>query len=209
MKNYLIVILLLLTCKIFAQNDMKSTFQKGRYELAVSYYKKQDFKNALELFSVAYKIKPENEFGKESFQKIDTLKNILRKDMIKNAVGTWKLLGDKPSWAVHTDNKDKNKKTEELVVINEKQILFYEVDIATKIKKLTKSEDLNYYNKDESDALFSAIILSDGSIWSCSLDGTSNQLHVINIANKNENGVEKVKENNKEQFYSKVVDIKL
>ncbi|MNG19310.1 hypothetical protein D3C84_1034550 [compost metagenome] len=82
--------------------------------------------------------------------------------------------------------------------------MFYELDTKTKAKKLIKSEDLAYYNKDQSDALFSAIILSDGTIWNCSLNEDSDILHVINIAKQTENGVEKIKADNLERFYSKI-----
>jgi hypothetical protein len=204
MKKPLIFLVLLFSCTIIAQNDPKVAFQKTRYELAVSCYKKADFVKALDLFSIASKIKPENELGKESIKKVDSLKIMLRKSIMDKVIGTWKMNGDKPLWAVNAANDTNSKTVEELVEINQKQILFYELDTKTKAKKLIKSEDLSYYNKDQSDALFSAIILSDGTIWNCSLNEDSDILHVINIAKQTENGVEKIKVDNLERFYSKV-----
>ncbi|MNQ59845.1 hypothetical protein D3C85_741070 [compost metagenome] len=204
MKKPLIFLVLLFSCTIIAQNDPKVAFQKTRYELAVSCYKKADFVKALDLFSIASKIKPENELGKESIKKVDSLKIMLRKSIMDKVIGTWKMNGDKPLWAVNAANDTNSKTVEELVEINQKQILFYELDTKTKAKKLIKSEDLAYYNKDQSDALFSAIILSDGTIWNCSLNEDSDILHVINIAKQTENGVEKIKADNLERFYSKI-----
>lgn len=204
MKKPLIFLVLLFSCKIIAQNDPKVAFQKTRYELAVSCYKKADFVKALDLFSIASKIKPENELGKESVKKIDSLKIMLRKNIMDKVIGTWKMNGDKPLWSVDAASNASAKTIEELVEINEKQILFYEIDTKTKVKKLIKNEDLKYYNKDESDALFSAIILSDGTIWNCSLNEAADVLHVINIAKQTENGVEKINADNLERFYSKV-----
>jgi hypothetical protein len=206
MKKPLIflVLLLLLSCKIIAQSDPKIAFQKTRYELAVSCYKKADFVKALDLFSIASKIKPENELGKESIKKVDTLKTILRKSIMDKVIGSWKMNGDKPLWSVNAANTASIASVEESVEISQNQILFYETDPKTKVKKLIKSEDLKYYNKEESDALFSAIILSDGTIWNCSLNEKSDILHVINIAKQTENGVEKIKVDNLERFYSKV-----
>ena len=204
MKKPLIFLVLLFSCTIIAQNDPKVAFQKTRYELAVSCYKKADFVKALDLFSIASKIKPENELGKESIKKVDSLKTMLRKDIMDKVIGTWKMTGDKPLWAVNAASEANSKTVEELIEINQKQILFYELDIKTKAKKLIKSEDLAYYNKEQSDALFSAIILSDGTIWNCSLNEDANILHVINIAKQTENGVEKIKADNPERFYSKV-----
>lgn len=188
---------------MIAQSDPKTAFQKSRYDLALSCYKKADFVKALDLFSIASKIKPENELGKEAIKKVDTLKMMLRKDIINKVIGTWKMNGDKPLWSVNVANTSANK-AEEFVEVNQNQILFYEVDSKTKAKKLIKSEDLKYYNKDEADSLFSAIILSDGTIWSCLLNEDADILHVINIAKRTENGVEKITSDNLERFYSKV-----
>jgi len=77
MKNYFILIFTLLSLKNMAQTDAKIKFQKNKYDLAVSYYKKSDFVNALDQFSIASKIKPENEIAQESLKKIDTLKEMI------------------------------------------------------------------------------------------------------------------------------------
>lgn len=204
MKKPLIFLVLLFSYTMIAQNDPKVAFQKTRYELAVSCYKKADFVKALDLFSIASKIKPENEVGKESIKKVDTLKTMLRKSIMERVIGTWKMNGDQPLWSVNGAKSVTPNTVDELIEINQSQILFYELDNKTKMKKLIKSEDLKYYNKEQCDALFSAIILSDGTIWNCSLNENSDTLHVINIAKQTENGVEKIKADNLERFYSKI-----
>ena len=204
MKKPLIFLVLLFSCTIFAQNDSRVAFQKTRYELAVSCYKKADFVKALDLFSIASRIKPENELGKESIKKVDTLKTMLRKNIMDKVIGTWKMNGDKPLWSVDAASNASAKTVKEVVEINQNQILFYETDLTTKIKKLIKSEDLKYYNSEKCDALFSAIILSDGTIWNCSLNESADVLHVINIAKQTGNDIEKITSDNLERFYSKV-----
>lgn len=204
MKKKLFFIVLLVSFKNFAQDNSKIAFQKSRYELAVSYYKKADFKKAIDLFYVASKIKPENEIGQESLKKVDTLKDILRENIMNQALGTWKMIGDKPIWAVSQTNSDAEKDFEELVEINQNEILFFEKNKKNQEKKLTKTEKLVYYNKEKSDAGFSDIILSDGTIWHCMINESSDELRVINIATQGENGVEKIENNNIERFYSKV-----
>ena len=203
-KNYFVLVILFLTISCFAQNDAKAKFQKNKYELAISYYKKADFKNALDLFSVASKIRPENELGQESIKKVDTLKALLRKDIIDKALGIWKMTGDKPVWAVKTEDESLNKPVEEFIEITKTQIVFYEQDKKTLVKKILKTEELVYYNKDKSDSLFSAVILSDGTIWNCLIDENSSVLHVINIAKKTEKGIEKIENENPEHFYMTV-----
>ncbi|KAF2509381.1 hypothetical protein EYY60_13455 [Flavobacterium zhairuonense] len=202
MKNYFILVFILFSIKNIAQTDIKSKFQKNKYDLAVSYYKKEDFKNALDLFVIASKIKPENEIGIESRKKADALKTILRDDALNYLVGTWKMAGDKPTWA-QIKGTDKTE-VEETVEINKDKILFYETDKKTQLKRLIKTEDVKYYEKDASDAAFSDIILSDGTIWSCLLNKETNVLHVINIGKKTETGVKKITSDNEEAYFVKV-----
>jgi hypothetical protein len=204
MKKPLFFIFLLIVSKTIAQNDPKTAFQKSRYELAVSCYKKADFKKALDLFHIASKIKPENEIGQESLKKIDTLKTVLRESILAQAVGTWKMIGDKPIWAVGNADNKVQKEIDEFVEINQNQIVFYEKNKKTQEKKITKSENLVYYNKDKSDSLFSDVILSDGTVWNCTINEDSDELHVINVGKKDENGFEKIETDNMELFYSKV-----
>lgn len=202
MKNPLFFIVLLIVSKSIAQNDPKTAFQKSRYELALSYYKKADFEKALDLFHFASKIKPETAIGQESIKKVDTLKTVLRENIMAHAVGTWKMAGDKPIWA--TTQPQPEKDFDELIDINQKEILFYQVNKKTKEKKTIKSEELIYYNKEESDAMFSDIILSDGTIWNCMINQNADELHVINVGKKDENGFEKIESDNMELFYTKV-----
>jgi len=204
MKKQLLFIVLIISFKTLAQNDSKIAFQKNRYELAVSYYKKADFKKAIDLFHVASKIKPENEIGRESIKKVDTLKDILREDIMKRALGTWKMIGDKPIWASNQTSTYAEKDFDELVEINQNEILFFEKNKKTQEKKLIKSEQLVYYNSEETESLFSDIILSDGSVWHCMVNDNSNELRVINVGKKDENGYEKITNDNMERFYVKI-----
>lgn len=204
MKKLLLLIVLSIVSKTFAQNDSKTAFQKSRYELAVSYYKKADFKKALDLFHLASRIKPDTEIAKESIQKVDTLKTVLREAILTQALGTWKMNGDKPVWASNQNEKSVEKDTEEFIAIMPTEILFYEKNKKTQEKKIIKTEPLVYYNQQESDALFSDVILSDGTIWNCSINEKSDELRVINVGKTSDNGVEKIENNNIERFYVKV-----
>lgn len=203
MKKPLIVIFLLITFQFFGQNDQKTAFQKSKYELAVSYYKKADFVKAIDLFSLAAKIKPENEIAEESIRKVDTLREVLRKEILDQAVGTWKKTGNQPVWASTAASADQSA-FEEVIEIKEDAILFYEMDKKTKAKKLVKTENLIYNDANSTVSLFSEIILSNGTIWNCSLNEKSDILHVINVAVKTENGIEKIKTDNEESYYVKI-----
>ncbi|TPG42071.1 hypothetical protein [Flavobacterium pectinovorum] len=200
MRNALFFIVLLITFKTSAQNNSKITFQKNRYELAVSYYKKADFINAIDLFYMACKLIPDNEIGIESSKKVDVLRTILRDNIMVQALGTWKSVGDKPGWAIYK----KEKVFDEFIEVTNMQILFYKKDKITQEQKLTNTEDLVYYNGEDSDPSFSNIILSNGTIWHCAINNNSSELHVINIAKKDENGIDKIQNNNAEEFYVKV-----
>lgn len=204
MKKPLLLIVLLIVSRNFAQNNTNIAFQKSRYELAVSYYDKADYKKAIDLFYFASKIKPENALSIEAAKKVDTLQHILREEIMTQALGTWKMIGDKPIWAVNQANDSAGKEVEELVEIKPNEILFYEKNNKTKETKLIKSEKLVYYDGTETNSLYSDIILSDGTVWHCLINDSSNELRVINIGKKDENGFEKITNDNIEHFYSKV-----
>lgn len=204
MKNTFVLIVLLSTFQFFGQTDQKTAFQKSKYELAVSYYKKADFVKAIDLFSLAAKIKPDNEIGKDAFSKVDTLREVLRKQILDRAVGTWKRTGNQPVWSAASSNTNNGSSTDELVEIKENEILFYEVDKKTKVKKLLKTENLVYNNSNCTVSVFSEIILSDGTIWNCSLNEKSDVLHVINIAVKTDAGIQKINADNEESYYVKI-----
>ncbi|MHC0447505.1 hypothetical protein ACWA1F_19000 [Flavobacterium sp. 3-218] len=204
MKKTFVVIVLLTTFQFFGQNDQKTAFQKNKYELAVSYYKKADFVKAIDLFSLAAKIKPENEIGQEAVKKVDTLRELLRKEIMSQAIGTWKKTGNQPVWSSAQSNSNDQSTFDEVVEIKENEILFYEVDKKTKVKKLLKTENLVYNDAKCMVSPFSEIILSDGTIWNCDIDEKSNVLHVINVAIKTEEGIERIKTNNEESYYVKI-----
>ncbi|MFC0778351.1 hypothetical protein [Flavobacterium sp. HJSW_4] len=203
MKNTFVLIVLLNTLQFFGQNDQKAAFQKNKYDLAVSYYKKADFVKAIDLFSLAAKIKPENEIGQEAVKKVDTLKEILRKEILSHVIGTWKKTGTQPVWSTVTTSTNQSS-FDEVVEIKENELLFYEVDKKTKVKKLLKTENLVYNDAKSYVSVFSEIILSDGSIWNCSLNEKLNVLHVINVAIKTEEGIQKINSNNEESYYVKM-----
>lgn len=201
-KKYITILILLLSFKNFCQSNPKEAFQKNRYELAVSHYNKGEYTKALDLFSVAYKMNPENQFGKQSIEKIDILKSILRKDFLNKILGVWYFSGEKPTWAVKEDDHTTFTK---LMEVSEDKIAFYEEDKKTKAKKLIKSEDLIFYDKNKLNSLFSAIILSNGDIWLCTLSEDAKILHAVNIASDNQDGVKKIDIDNQERFYTKVL----
>ncbi len=204
MKKTFPLIVFLISLQCFAQNDQKIAFQKCKYELAVSYYEKADFVKAIDLFSLAAKIKPENEIGQEASKKVDTLREVLRKEIMHQAVGTWKRSGSQPVWASTAVNVNDQSNVDEIVEITPNEIAFYTMDKKTKEKKLLRKEDLVYNDKNDAVSLFSEIILSDGTIWNCSINEKADVLRVINVAVKTENGIEKINSNNEENYYVKM-----
>ncbi|MBO9584019.1 MAG: tetratricopeptide repeat protein [Flavobacterium sp.] len=204
MKKTFVLIVLLTTFQFFGQSDQKASFQKNKYELAVSYYKKADFVKAIDLFSLAAKIKPENEIGKDAVKKVDTLRELLRKEILKQAIGTWKRAGNQPVWSTASENVNVQSNVDEIVEIKENEILFYEVDKKSNTKKLLRTENLVYNDTNSTVSVFSEIILSDGTIWNCSINDKSNVLHVINVAVKTQEGIQKIESNNEESYYVKI-----
>lgn len=204
MKRTLPLIVFLITLQCFGQTNQKVAFQKCKYELAISYYEKADFVKAIDLFSLAAKIKPENEIGQQAIKKVDTLREVLRKEILDNAIGTWKKSGNHPVWSNASVNANEQSDFDEIVEITQNEIVFYSMNKKTKEKKLLRKEDLIYNDKGDVVSLFSEIILSDGTIWNCSISEKADVLRVVNVGIKTENGIEKVKADNEENYYVKI-----
>ncbi|MDX6183434.1 hypothetical protein SGQ44_13195 [Flavobacterium sp. Fl-77] len=205
MKNYLVIITFLFALQNYAQSDVKKKFQKNRYDLAVSHYKKLEYTKAIDLFFVASKIDPESPIGLESRQKVDTLKTILRKELVNHLQGTWRKTGNEPSWTTKEKSKISSTEKDELIVINDKQILFYEQNIKTKERKLVKSENFVFYDKEDLNGVFSGIILSDKTIWTYSVDDTAKTLQMLCVGEETQEGTKKIIVDNPEIYCEKVL----
>ncbi|HEY1195271.1 MAG TPA: hypothetical protein VGE71_13945, partial [Flavobacterium sp.] len=128
----------------------------------------------------------------------------LRKEILDLAVGVWKKSGSQPVWSSTAVNNENPTNADEFIEISENEILFFEVDKKTKEKKILKKESLVYNDQKSAVSLFSEIVLSDGTIWNCSLNEKADVLHVINVAVQTEQGVEKINTDNLETYYVKI-----
>ena len=101
MKNYIfIIIFLIVSIELTAQGNSKYEFQKDRFDLGESFLQKEQNEKAIQLFFFAHHIIPDNERGQISYKKYDSLKSIVRENLLKNISGNWKKISTDSNWVM-------------------------------------------------------------------------------------------------------------
>ena len=153
MKNSILIIIILISLKSFGQKNDSDKYQKEWFEKAEIEIKKPDLVGALIQFYWAYEDNKESELGKVCLKKVDSLKPLVRKELIDKWKGTWKL--------VNNESKD-----EHFLEISKNEIRFYEKESGNFKKKLVKTEEvlfneINYGNY----PTYWELIFYDNQIW--------------------------------------------
>ena len=141
------VILILSMISIFcAKGQTQDTLQKKSYASAMERLKFNDLDVAYNCFKSAYFINIDNELGKKSLIKLDSLTIVLRKKTLEKIKGIWK-------------NNDSNLNSEILIISND-EICFYDCG-----KEITKVEKLNFNNKKAIFSYYFELFFSEKKIW--------------------------------------------
>ncbi|MCV9933448.1 hypothetical protein OIU80_14255 [Flavobacterium sp. LS1R47] len=202
MKNFTLFFILSFSIQSWSQSDQKMWLQKNKYDLAISYFDKNEFGAAADLFLFAYKIKPDSELGKISKNKFDSLKPVVRKKLIDKLVGTWKMNGNIPSWSQRNLKSDKAEN--ELMIIDPDKISYYLQNNSTKEMKLIKTEEIIFYDSFEKNNHVKEILTSDMRLWSYYIDEYSKNLRAINTGRVTATGKTKIDLDNEEMYYERI-----
>lgn len=201
MKKITIIILLLLAFNSWSQND-KIGLQKNKYNLALSYLQKKQFAKAIDPLLFAYKINPKSEIGKISKNKIDSLKPVIRKNLVDKLTGTWNLIGNHPMWIEKQPKKEKS--TDTLMVITNEQISYYVKNKKTKDIRLIKTEKLEFYDGFANNNSVTEMVNSDKELWTFIVDESLKSLRLIHTGNETTLGRNTIHLDNKELYYTKI-----
>lgn len=165
------VILFFFSFKLVSQINLKNTNTQLKYfNEANTELNKEHISVALILFDFAYELIPENEIGKNSIKKIDSLKPILREKLKRDWKGTWEL-------KEIINNKKKYLK------ITDSEIKFYEEDVNSYIPVLVRTEKIIFNEvKYHFYTSYWELIFSDGYLYNFSL--ISNKLLKVTKSNK-------------------------
>lgn len=202
MKKITLIFVSLFSVQSWSQSDQKMWLQKNKYDSAISYFNKNEFDVAADLFLFAYKIKPDSELGKISKNKFDSLKPVIRKKLIDKLVGTWKMNGNIPSWSQR--NLKREKIENELMIIDSDKISYYLQNNSTKEMKLIKSEAIVFYDSFEKNNHVTEVLTSDMRLWSYCLDEDLKNLRAINTGKVTVTGKTKIDLNNEEIYYERI-----
>lgn len=179
-----LIITLFLFCfsiNSLSQDLSKDEIQKDRYENSFTYLDGNNNIRAIRAFFFTYKTNRQSEIGQKSLSKIDSLKPIIRRELINNIQGEWKLktLGSN----LQMTELDDNSKIEYYLIIKEEEISFYEKSKNDKTRRLVKKETIVFYDKDGMFPLFNSFVFSDNQIWHYSIRGFKT-LHTLILEKK-------------------------
>jgi len=206
MKIIFIVILFCICfIKTWSQEYKSSEYQKKSFEEANEYLKKSDFFRAAGVFQFVNELNPNNELGKISLKKSDSLRPIARQKLKESLIGSWKLNRTGSNWGFEKINDTVNDK---ILIVNQSKFMFYEQNIKTKKLKLIKSEEIKF-SKSIHERFYSyEFVFSDNQIWNISKNEETGELRQVNTGEQNEAGRTEIVCGNLELIYTKIESIK-
>lgn len=201
MKNYILIFILGLYSHSWSQETKNENRQKKWYKEAIAEMNDSNrIKIMVRLFNV-YNKDRQSELGKIALKKSDSLKILVRKEILENIQGEWKLKKSGSNWGlVESDDKVS---VDKIVVIEENKILFYDEEKGSKKRKLIKTEAIRYYDKEEMFPSFIGFVFSDKLIWSFQ-SRDSNLLHTMHIGEETDNGRTSISCGNSELIYERI-----
>lgn len=200
MKNYILLFILGFYMTSWSQESSENKQLRWYNETIAEMNDSNKTQTMVRLFNV-YNKDRQSELGKIALQKSDSLKLLVRKEILERIQGEWKLKKSGSNWGF-TDVDDKIT-IDKIVVINENEIFFYEEEKIFGKRKLIKTEKIRYYDKEELFPSFIGFVFSDKLIWSFQ-SRDSNLLHTMHIGEETENGRTYISCGNSELIYERM-----
>ncbi|QOG01994.1 hypothetical protein [Flavobacterium sp. MDT1-60] len=180
----IVIIAFLLSFQGWCQsNGDTEDLQKNEFNLANEYLKNSYLKTAMNSFYYANRLNSKTVIGNLSVKRADSLKIILRKNLITELAGNWKMFDDIPSWVMREDSI-----VGKMIQINSNEIQFYELIKNAKSWKLIKPEKILYSDSLSGDSSYSELIYSNNEIWQYSIDEKTGYLNLTYTGDKTETG---------------------
>lgn len=183
-KVKIFVIAFLLSMQSFSQiNNDTEDLQTKEFNLANVYLKDSYLETAMNSFYYVNSLNSKTFIGDLSIKKADSLKIILRKNLITELVGNWKMIDDVPSWIIREDNI-----VGQMIQINTNEIQFFELIKNAKNWTLIKTEKILYSDSLSGDSSYSELIYPNNQIWEYSIDKNTGYLNLTNTGDKTDTG---------------------
>ena len=180
----IVIIAFLLSFQGWCQsNGVTEDLQKNEFNAANGYLKNSYLETAMNSFYYANRLNSKTLIGNLSIKRADSLKIILRKNLITELAGNWKMFDDVPSWVIREDSI-----VGKMIQINSNEIQFYELIKNAKSWKLIKTEKILYSDSLSSDSSYSELIYADNQIWQYLTDEKTGYLNLTNTGEKTKTG---------------------
>lgn len=184
MRSAIIFITLLLYVQSWSQNNNQiEDLQIKDFNRAKDFLKDSNLNGAMNLFYNANRLNPKTQIGALSLKKADSIKIILRKNLINELTGNWRMIDAVPTWVIREDSI-----VGQMLKINTSEIQFFELIRSAKNWKLAKIEKILYSDEFSESSSYTDLIYSNNEIWHYWLDEKTGYLNLTNTGKKTEKG---------------------
>ncbi|TDE28510.1 hypothetical protein E0I61_11525 [Flavobacterium ranwuense] len=201
MKKYFSILFIFIFCRTWSQENKSPEYQQKMFEKANEYLKNSEYSSAAGLFRYVNELNPNNDLGKISLTKSDSLRPISRQRLKESLVGKWKLSRTGSNWGMENT---KDTIIVKILIIDENKFCFYEQDLKSSKMKLINCENIQF-SKSANERFYSYdFAFSDNQIWSFSVNSKNGELRQMYIGDQNENGIREMVCGNPELIYTKL-----
>ncbi|WP_034923670.1 hypothetical protein [Gillisia sp. CAL575] len=174
MKTQILILLILISFHSFGQDEKADKIQTEWYQKAEISLDSSKIRNAFHEYEFSFKMVPESKLGKNSKKLSDSLKIILRTELIEDLNGTWelKIFNKIKSEA----DKIHYQKLGEYLKFRNDSIFFYKNKSNLKLHKPTKIQKIEFCDLETTFPHYSDIVHTDNKIWDYFIDSTNNKL---------------------------------
>ena len=173
-----------LSISVFSQdNNDTEDLQTKEFNLANEYLKNSYLTTAIHSFYYVNRLNPKTEIGNLSLKKADSIKIILRKALINELTGNWKMIDDVPSWVMREENI-----VGRMIKITSSEIQFFELIKNAKSWKLAKTEKIFYSDEFSEASSYADLVYSNNEIWHYWIDEKTGYLNLTSTGEKTETG---------------------
>lgn len=201
MKKYILIIFLFSFSLIWSQKSKSLKDQKKIFEEAQESTNKLDYASAIGFYTYVFNLNPNNDLGKKAKIKSDSLKALPRKKFVESIIGKWKLNKVGSNWGF-VNYKDSLHN--QILIIEQNKLIFFEQDKLTNELKLIKSEDLKFLTSVNEASYSNEFLFSDNQIWWFGIDKNNSELRQMNTGEKTKNGRTEIVCGNSELYYIKL-----
>lgn len=195
-------ILYIIPVLCFSQNEKTSLKQTKYFTSAEIALKNNTIDKALSSFGKIKKWDSTSFEGKIATRRIDSLKSILRNNLIDGIEGIWKWEASGTNWGIDKNTSINN--VDQYIEISGNSLLIYDLDKKTLEKKLVQKELLIFSNLTEIYPYYFDFEYSNGEFWRYTIKDNGQTLHLKHTGNLTENSRNVIDCGNKEITYSKV-----